>query len=374
MSINRSVSVHFRSWKGFGAVLLFIPLLLASCASAPPAAAPLSDRDLQWPAVKPRIAWVRSIRDYHDASIRKGFWKRFAEFFTGEPDTHIGKPYGVLSDEQQRLFIADVSQARLHVMDSRENAYSVIGEGILRSPIGIAMDDAENLYITDSGAGTIYRYSLRRQLLEPFVVYDFGRPTGIAYNRVNQLLYVSNTTEHQVAAYDVRGKQCFSIGRRGDGPGQFNFPTDLFVDEHGLLYVTDSLNSRISIFSPQGAYLKSFGSPGDSGGSFAKPKGVAVDSKGNIYVCDALLDAVQIFNDRGDLLLTFGSNGTANGQFWMPAGIYIDRNDTIFVADSYNRRIQVFKYLDAGDASPGQEDNAADRQTADGTGPSDERR
>lgn len=342
------------SW---GATLLLC-LLLGSCATLPD---PGKNRkvEIQWPPapLMPRIVWVKEIGDYRDAGIGKGFWQKVTELFTGEAETRIGKPYGVLFDDRERLLIVDVAHAMVHVIDLKEKRYFAIGAGkerVFRSPIAIAEDDEENLYITDSGAGTVYRYRLKSGKLEPFIVSDLGRPTGIAFNRKNRLLYITDTTSHQVAVYDLRGNHRFRIGSHGDDVGQFNYPTDLFVDGQGRLYVTDALNARITSFSSDGRHLKTFGRPGDSGGSFAKPKGIALDSAGNIYVCDALLDTVQIFNPDGELLLTFGSNGTGPGQFWMPAGIYIDRNDNIYVADSYNRRVQIFKYLNYPAASPGQ--------------------
>ena len=331
-------------------VTVLFCFVLVSCATAPTPRKSDQRSEIQWPPLplQARIVWVNEIGSYRDVGIGKGFWRRVAEFFTGEEETRIGKPYGVYIDDRDRLFIVDVGYAMVHAMDLKEKRYSIIGEGkedIFRSPIAIAGDDQENLYITDSGAGTIYRYNLKRGRLEPFIAAELGRPTGIAFNRNNRLLYITDTTAHQIAVFDLRGNERFRIGSRGNGPGQFNYPTDLFVDGRGRLYVTDALNSRVSIFSAEGGLLKTFGRPGDTGGHFAKPKGIAVDSDGNIYICDALLDAVQIFSDDGELLLTFGGNGVDPGQFWMPAGIHIDRNDTIYVADSYNCRVQVFRYL-----------------------------
>ena len=330
--------------------LALVCLLLASCASLSGPMEREVKPELQWPPapLPARVVWTGAISGHQDLGIAKGFWTRFGEFFTGELDTRIGKPYGVLSDEKKRLFVVDVGHALVHVMDLDKKRYYQIGGGsqrVFRSPIAVTQDDQENLYITDSGAGAIYRYSLKKEKLEPFMVGDLGRPTGIAFNRNNRLLYITDTSSHQIVVVDLRGNERFRIGGRGEGQGEFNYPTDLFVDNQGRLYVTDALNSRINVFSAQGAHLKSFGRPGDSGGDFAKPKGIAVDGSGNIYVCDALLDAVQIFNPDGALLLTFGGNGTEAGQFWMPSGIFIDNEDNIYVSDSYNRRVQIFKYL-----------------------------
>jgi DNA-binding beta-propeller fold protein YncE len=231
-------------------------------------------------------------------------------------------------------------------MDIKKRQYQMLGsKGVFRTPIGITEDDTGIVYITDSGAGAIFSYNLKSGSLQQMKQVRLTRPTGIAWSNLTKSLYVTDTTSHQVIAIDREGHELYRIGKRGYGQGEFNYPTDLFVDDKGRLYVTDALNARIQIFSADGQFIRTFGRAGDTSGSFAKPKGVAVDSEGHIYVCDALFDTVQIFDDNGQLLLAFGSRGTGNGEFAMPSGIYIDGSDTIYVADSFNRRVQVFKYL-----------------------------
>lgn len=337
--------------------LLILVLFLSGCAGSAPQRKGGDYRELQWPPlpVPPRITWVKEIRDFHDVGINKGFWQRAAELLTGEADPRIGKPYGVYVDAKERMFIADVGLAVVHVMDQEKKKYSVIGGGDpqLRTPIAVTGDDQDNIYITDAGAGTIYRYAMSGGKLHPFNATGLERPTGIVFNPNNRLLYVSDTASHQVVVFDLTGSERYRIGGRGTAPGQFNYPTDLFVDAAGTLYVTDALNSRIQLFSASGTHLRQFGRAGDTSGNFARPKGVAVDSDGHIYVCDALFDAVQIFNQKGQVLLDFGTHGSNPGQFWMPAGIFIGKGDLIYVADSYNRRVQVFKYLKVDDPQSG---------------------
>ncbi len=344
-------------------------LLLWGCTST----APVKTGDgasIQWPPwpQAARIAWVKDIRGFEDVGITKGFWQKFSDFIFGASPQYIGKPYGVFSDAAHRLFIVDTGRAMVHVMDPEKGSYWAIGdrkngESAFVTPIAVTADDVGNLYITDSGKGVVFRYRFSERQLEPFIS-GLRRPTGIAFDREKGLVYVSDTLSHQVLAYTLEGTLRQSIGERGDGPGSFNFPTDLFVANGGKLFVTDALNSRVQMFRENGTFLGTFGSAGDSSGYLAKPKGVAVDSDGNIYVVDALLDAVQIFNPKGELLLDFGDHGTGPGQFWLPSGIYLDKDDTIFVADSYNHRIQVFRYLRpqaSGPALPG--------GTGDGTHP-----
>ncbi len=326
-------------------------LFLAACAAAPVSIHKTEPSvGLQWPqqTAGSKVVWVKTLTGYRDAGITKGFWKRALEFFTGADERRIMRPYGVLFDEAERLFIADPGGGVVHFMDLKEDNYTVIGGEAgspLRTPIGVAEDESGHLYVTDSTLGAIFRVDLRDGAVTRFPVRRLGRPTGIAYSRANKLLYIVDTTGSQVVAVDTQGKERYRFGAPGEGPGQFNRPTDIAVDNRGQVYVTDPLNYKIKIFTPEGLPVSQFGTAGDAWGELDKPKGVAVDSGGHIYICDALLDAVQVFDDSGRHLLTFGVTGTDNGQFWMPSGIYIDRRDYIFVADTYNRRIQIFRYM-----------------------------
>jgi DNA-binding beta-propeller fold protein YncE len=324
-------------------------LFLAACAGP----TPLLQRDAaslrQWPEppLAPRVEWVKSVELPEDAGIAKGFWKRAAELLTGGDAHLIQRPYGVLYDDAGRLFIADPGAGAVHIMDTRgARSFSISGsKGVsFASPIGLAEDANNQLYITDSAAGTVYRYDLERNTLTPFL-RELERPTGIAYSKANGLLYVSDTTGHRVVAFNAAGVVQFSLGdQEGPGLSPLNLPTDLAVDAKGQVYVTDPLRFKISIFSSKGKPVSAFGVMGDSVGEMNKPKGVAVDALGRIFVNDAMLDAVQVFDAAGQFLFSFGNEGTADGEFWMPSGICIS-GDHIFVADTFNQRVQVFRIL-----------------------------
>lgn len=315
-----------------------------------------ANRRLQWPSppLPARVTWVQEIRGAKDGGVDKGMWNRLGNLISGgdEGEQVIGNPYGVYMDSRKRLFIVDSAKAMVHIIDKQEKKYSTIGggdENPFRLPIAITEDDDERVYITDPGGGIVYRYNLRDATLQPFVSLDAGRPTGIAFNVRNRLLYVVDTTAHQIVVFDLRGQERFRIGSRGDAPGRFNYPTDVATDGSGMVYVSDALNGRVQVFKAEGTFVRAFGSHGDSEGAFARPKGIAVDRDGHIYVADGVLDTIKIFNDAGQILLELGGSGGGAGQFQMPSGIFIDDSGLIYVADSLNRRIQVLRYLgDAG--------------------------
>lgn len=351
-----------RLFKGCIAAVGFM-LLVSGCAGK---TVPLLQKSEvvgpQWPPLPSRgkIEWVKSVTVPRDAGIARNVWSRALDFFTGSEDARIVKPHGVYYDAAGRLFVADSGAGVVHVMDTAKGEYSRITGppgSPFRSPIALTEDDRGGLFITDSASDTIYRYDLVTAEVTPFF-RDVARPTGIAFNRVNKLLYVAETGQGRVVAVDGAGKQKLTIDAAKGGDGFFNKPVDLATDQKGRIYVNDPLNYKINIFSPEGALLSRFGEMGDALGELDKPKGIAVDSLGRIYVCDALLDAVQLFDETGRHLLSFGNNGTKAGEFWMPSGIYI-HNDHVFVSDTYNSRVQIFKVLPRDERVEEEDDLAA---------------
>ena len=330
---------------------LFAALLLSLSACAAPRPMLESPRNLvrRWPEqpLRPQVEWVKSVSAPEDAGIAKGFWKRALELVTGAKKGHIVKPYGVLYDEEGgRLFIADPGAGVVHVMDTKAGKYSVIAStaGVpLRSPIGLARDKEHSLYITDSVSDAVYRYDLGTGALSPFL-RPVDRPTGIAFNRVSNLLYISETGANDVIGVDSKGLTRVRFNSANAVEQLFNHPTDLAVDRKGQVFVTDPLNYKIRTFTPEGTLVSDFGVMGDARSELEKPKGVAIDELGRVFLCDAMSDMVKVFNDEGHLLFSIGQTGTGPGEFWLPSGISIS-GEFIFVSDTYNRRVQIFRML-----------------------------
>jgi sugar lactone lactonase YvrE len=323
--------------------------LLSSCAAGRPAAT-IPRPSITWPLASDnsRIVWIKSIAGPADLGIGKGFWQRMLEVVSGEENSAIVRPYGVLRTAAGQLYLADPGAGRVHCLDIVKGTYSIIGSQAgspLRSPIGLTEDDAGRIYITDSIIGMVYRFDPQDGSLKPLLSKALERPTGIAFHPLSRLLYVADTMASQIVVLDQNGVVHRRIGVGGESSLSFNRPTDLAIDASGQIYVTDSLNFRITVLTPEGQMVRQFGAPGDSQGNFSRPKGIAVDSAGNIYVSDSLRDAVQVFDQNGVLQLVFGRKGVGPGQFWLPSGLFIDRRDQIYVTDTYNRQIQVFRRL-----------------------------
>jgi len=68
------------------------------------------------------------------------------------------------------------------------------------------------------------------------------------------------------------------------------------VAPSGVVYVADSGNDRVQAFDPQGRFLAQWGADGSDPGEFSDPTGLAVDAGGSLYVADTGNNRVERFD------------------------------------------------------------------------------
>ncbi len=298
------------------------------------------------------VDYLRTVPSVREFTKPRSFLAKIGTWIAGDADgrTELVRPYATVRDSIGRLLVADPGLPGVHVYDFEKRKYQFIkgrrGQA-LKSPVGIACDSADNIYVSDSAQARIFVFNSKGSLVRTISGSRPEsrplRPTGIFLDRASNRIYVTDTLRHQVLVYGTDGSFVRAIGKRGTGPGEFNFPTMVTL-ARGQLHVVDAMNFRIQTLTPEGQFVSAFGRPGNHTGTFNRPKGLALDTDGNFYVADALFDTVQVFDGDGRLLYYFGSSGRSPGQFQAPSGILIDDRNVIYVADSQNHRVQVFRY------------------------------
>ncbi len=321
----------------------------AAMLAALPAQAPAPSR--------PRVEFLRVVPSVHEFTKPHSLFSKIITWVAGpdEDKPDILRPYATALDSEGRLLVTDPGLHGVHIYDFERRKYQFLrgprGRQ-LESPIDIACDGNDDVYVSDSVRRQVFVFDARGHFLRAIGGTGadalFQRPTGLALDRATRRLYVADTLRHQVLVFDTNGAPVATIGKRGRGPGEFNYPTAVTLSA-GKLYVVDAMNFRIQALTPEGQFVNMFGQPGNATGTLNRPKGIAADTDGNLYVVDALFETVQVFDPAGRLLHYFGSSGTGDGQFQLPAGITIDRRNVIYVADSLNRRVEVFRYRRAGE-------------------------
>jgi DNA-binding beta-propeller fold protein YncE len=337
-------------------VTLRVLLIVTACASllAPFAFAAKKNasepppRAIYWPEPpdEPRVAWVQNVLQPSDLGAKVSGVRRTVNWFAGDSkgNERFSSPFGIALDEEDNLCLTDTGLKTASVFIRAQKKWlrwERIGDIRFNSPVAI-VKRSDLIFVADSGLGRIIAFSsdgkLRFQISE-----NLQRPSGLAIQ--GEQLLVADSQRHEVLIFDLRGKFVSSFGKRGTASGEFNYPTHLATDRKGNIYVTDSMNSRVQVFDASGTFRTQIGAPGDGPGYFNRPKGVAVDRFGHLYVLDAMFDNIQVFDASGRLLLDLGHGGSEPGEFWLPNGIAIGSDNRIYVTDSFNKRIQVLQYI-----------------------------
>jgi len=126
----------------------------------------------------------------------------------------------------------------------------------------------------------------------------FGRPVSISHD--TDAIYVVDAEAHEVRAFSKAGVFLGTLGRKGQGPGEFDTPAGLDARD-GRLFVADRFNSRVQILDKAGKYLGGFKVPFD-------PDQIRALSEGKIAVSHLPLGfrgsepMVHCYSEAGKLL------------------------------------------------------------------------
>lgn len=224
------------------------------------------------------------------------------------------------------MYITDVFNNKIRKISSTGQVSTIAGstegftdgQGVnakFSAPVGITIDNAGNLYITDH-----VNHKIRKITPNGLVTTIAGSTSGFA-----------------------------------DGIGnvaKFDFPDGIEIDATGNLFISDLLNNKIRKVSSTGQVSTIAGSTqglADGQGVNAKFYGLrssTIDAAGNLYVVESRNNKVRKISPTGLVTTVAGSssgftdgNG-ASAQFNGPHGITIDSQGNLYVVDTGNHKIR----------------------------------
>lgn len=307
-----------------------------------------------WPPLpdQPRMEWISKYASQHDFPKTSG--QLFIESIVGrDPEKKLLKPWGVASDGEGLIYVADTQGGTVVVYDlNRKTLLELGGDqygGLFKRPIDVDLDNSGNIYVSDSDKKRVFVFTKDQNPLVTIGDNDMFRwPAGIGIDKKLNRLYVVDTHLNNVSVFETgTGKHLFSFGKRGTEDGELNFPTDVAVDSKGNIYVTDTMNARVHVFDQEGKFIRKFGHRGDGTTDFKLVKGIAISRDDYVLLSDPMASRLQIFSTEGQSLLTLGVRSGVGviGGFNIPQGIYVDKNDQLFVIDSLNQEVEVFQIV-----------------------------
>eukprot|EP00731_Ephydatia_muelleri_P028665 Em0020g309a len=227
----------------------------------------------------------------------------------------------------------------------------------LKKPCGLVCNGKGEVLVVESGLS------------------KFNDPDGITVDGSDNILVV-DSGNHRVQKFTAEGEFITTVGTKGDGPLQFNRPTNIKIHpQTGNMYICDQYNHRVQIVKEDFSFVGSFGKEGNEDGDLYGPSDVAFDDTGNVYVCDSWNNRIQVFHQSGQFLRKFGDkkvegdDGTQspllssahmtvnNGEVVLdavpfssegtsgvslPSGLYIDSDGYVFVTEATNC-VSIFK-------------------------------
>ncbi|HEY7490846.1 MAG TPA: NHL repeat-containing protein [Candidatus Tectomicrobia bacterium] len=323
-----------------------------------------------------------------------GLYAQIGRGFNNPVDIALGRN-GVLyvlnragADTEVRMPYKRVTICTVHEDYHGDFSSGGTADGQIMWPVAIALDQEENIYISDEALQRISIFNQQGQFLGKWGVPgggtgEFDRPAGIAFDQDGHLLVV-DSRNNRVQRYTRDGQFLGAWGHGGHGPGELYMPWGMALDQSGNVYIADWRNDRIQKFDAQGQYLASWGTPGQSNGEFRRPSGVAVDREGYIYVADWGNERVQVLRPDGNWQATLrGEAGlsrwaksyfVANQDeleerqranlepplellpqderreesasieklFWGPVSVKVDEQGRLYVVESCRHRLQVY--------------------------------
>ena len=214
------------------------------------------------------------------------------------------------------------------------------GEQILKYPWGVAVNEQNEITVSDVGNDKIHLFKSDGTHIKSFGVEGaqhgaFDYPSGIAYHGDN--IIVAEQGNHRVQVLSKQGGYLHHFGGEGSLDNQLNFPTGLSIDSDGNLILADKKNKLIKLFSADGQFLNKLGTEG----SFTLPFH-CIQHDNYLLVSDKGDNSIKCFDRKGNFLYKFGKEGNAHGEFNKPSCLSMDKAGHLMVCDTNNHRIQVF--------------------------------
>jgi len=130
----------------------------------------------------------------------------------------------------------------------------------------------------------------------------------------NGCIYVVDGLAPAVRVYDLAGNHVRDIGRRGDGPGEFNRPRAVAVHPlDGRIFVRDGRGGRINVYDPDGSFLERW--PLSRTSSLGSPMRVRLDG---VVLTPQVLDVSVALEEWQTGIVGIASQGATGDTIRIP--------------------------------------------------------
>ena len=279
----------------------------------------------------------------------------------------LNKPWGVASDLNGNLYVADLDNHRIRVINTQSSPISVAGVTVLPGDVATIGGTGVAGYSGAGGPAT----SAQMNSPTSAVPDDFGN------------VFVADLLNHRVRRINQVGvistiAGTGAAGFSGDGgaaaAAQLNAPSAVAVDADGNVYISERQNHRIRVINRQASSITVYGvtvpssgiativgngvsaSTGDGGPATAASiqfvDSIVINrTTGELYLADRAANVIRKVSTAGTITTVAGTNGVSGysgdggpatgATLSLSFGIQLDGVGNLYIADYGNNRVRV---------------------------------
>jgi len=182
----------------------------------------------------------------------------------------------------------------------------------------------------------------------------FYMPAGIALDSQGNL-YILDTGNHRVQKFGPDGRYLASLGRQGQGPGDFSYPDSIDIDGEDMVWVSDPNNQRIQVLTPEGAERKTIGFVKERVGKVRRtPSGLVMAGGGGVFFAGPGLEEKE--QPLPKLFKKLDLDGKVTGEYGEPFNFEhpllnqmgnqvtfaVDEGGCVYLACLYQNRLEKY--------------------------------
>jgi DNA-binding beta-propeller fold protein YncE len=182
----------------------------------------------------------------------KGKFLRYLGKVEGE--SYFASPVGIAIDQAtNHIYVCDLDRHMIIMLDKKAHILGHFGKrwggkepGEFRYPSRIVIAGNE-IFILDSGNSRLQVLDLNGHFRREVKLADLGSHDGLAVDN-EENVYVSDAQLNAINVLNRDGQFLYKFGRSGAKPGEFNQPSGMWIESGNRLYVADTRNKRVQLF------------------------------------------------------------------------------------------------------------------------------